>query len=146
MLAYGFVLDPNPDDTVGLRLGTTHILGPMQTRLREKGLDAGKRFELGKDGVVDEGLVEVMRVMMAHTAEEEEEEGIDEDAERERRDRNVERDLEVLGALGQMMEDKLVKLQSAPEEGVGEVREEVRRICEVYRRGPFTLLVGLRGR
>ena len=100
-----------------------------------KGLDAGRRFVLRRDGLLEKELLEVMRVMLGS---EEETEEVDEEDVRglhEKDVRGMQLEMDVLGTLGQMMEDKLGKLQSMPEVDDGEVREEVRRMCDVYRRG-----------
>ena len=88
---------------------------------------------LSRDGVVEEELLEVMRVVLGDLGRRDESNL----AMHENRGRCVNLELDVLGTLGQMMEDKLVKVQSAPNPSgiTGKIRDEVRRMCEVYRRG-----------
>ena len=101
--------------------------------MEAKGFSVRKRFALRKDGEVDRELLEVMRVMMgpAEVVEEDEE---DEHAQHEKETREIHLEMDVLGTLGQMMEDKLVKLSHVPRDSPY-VREDNRRNCEVYRRG-----------
>lgn len=133
LLAYGFVLDPNPDDIVVLRLGTSM---DVDKRTRGKRLDVGKMFYLRRDGEVDKELLEVMRATLRQDEPDVDEE--DEHALHERETRELQLELDVVGTLGQMMEDMQVKLQAGVDREIGEpgqIREEVRRMCEVYRRG-----------
>ena len=132
LLGYGFVIDPNPDDTVILRLGS-NIPSILESRMRAKCLNARNRFALRKDGEVDAELLEVMRVMMAPAEAEGHAE--DERTQHEKEIWEIQSEMEVLGTLGQMMEDKLVKLQYEHRVDSRYVREENRRNCEIYRRG-----------
>ena len=99
-----------------------------------RGLDAGKMFWLRRDGEIEKELLEVMRTMLREdegSVDDEE----DEHALHERETRELQLELDVVGSLGQMMEDKLVKLQAPTNVAAEDARGEVRRMCEVYRRG-----------
>ncbi|KAK8865828.1 hypothetical protein IAR55_000976 [Kwoniella newhampshirensis] len=138
LLGYGFVLDSNPDDIVNLRLGTANIPAPAAKRLQAKGLDASKCFELRRDGVMDKGLLEVLRTMLGDHEEEVDEE--DEHGHHEKEGREMQLELDVLGMLGGMLDSKLEKLQEGASVEVSEARKEVRRMCEVYRQGQIDIL------
>lgn len=154
LLGYGFTIPSNPDDTLVLQLGG--VPESIRAVLETKGLDAGKRFEVGRDGEMPAELVRTVRVMMADsgcdccggegTGDEEhghkhehghdEEEGEDEEDEHAAHEKEVaefELELDVLGMLGNMLEDKLSRLEDMPEaEGA---RPRVREMVETYRRG-----------
>ena len=145
LLGYGFVLDPNPDDTLVLRLGSANLPPDMVKTLKRQGLDASARFMLRKDGETPKDLLRIMRVMLGRgphhhdqecTHEYGDEDGDDDDEhvahERERKEMQLE--LDVLGTLGGMLDDKLDKLQGGVE-STEDVREEVKRMCMIYRRG-----------
>ena len=136
LLGYGFVLNPNPDDVLPLRLGGigSNVSANKKARLSSKGLNAGKRWIIKRDGEIPRDLMEVLRIVMGdehhheydHDDEEEEEE-------HGHWEQEMELELDVLGALGQMLDDKLAKLESANPEA--EARDDVRAMCEVYRTG-----------
>lgn len=140
LLGYGFVLPSNPDDVVALRLGglNTNLAESKRRILEKKGLDPGKRWVIKRDGEIDRGMMEVLRVIMGddhahehdHDSDDDEGEGEDEHGHWEE---EMELELDVLGALGQMLEDKLVKLESVDESAVA--REDVRAMCAEYRKG-----------
>ncbi|ORY30006.1 hypothetical protein BCR39DRAFT_530565 [Naematelia encephala] len=136
LLAYGFILDPNPDDTVILRLGTNGLPEGIVEKLKAKQLDATKRFALGADGLVPNELLQVMRVMLGGADEEVEIDEEDEHALHAQEQKETELELDVLGQLGAMLEDKLQRLKSHKGDSqVDGVREHVRKMCVVYREG-----------
>lgn len=139
LLGYGFVIPDNPDDTVVLRLGGAPA-GALAT-LKAKGLDPATRFAVGRDGVIPQQLLEILRVMVGQSfegEEEEEEEDEDEHAAHEHEVEVLNSELDVLGMLGAMLESKLERL-TAPLD-VGEVRATVERDVDVYRRGQVDIL------
>jgi len=82
--------------------------------------------------------MEVLRIVMGdeHHHEHEHEHDDDDDEEEEEHghwEQEMELEQDVLGALGQMLDDKLAKLESVNSEV--EAREDVRSMCEVYRQG-----------
>jgi hypothetical protein len=149
LLAYGFVLDSNPDDVVVLRLGgVAQGLSESKSRLLKKGgLDVGKRWLVKRDGEVERGLLGVMRILMAeekpekaghhhsHGGSEEDEEDEEHEHEDGEWEEEMNLELDVLGALGQMINDKLAKLD-VDLSGI-QAREDVRHMCEVYRKGKW---------
>jgi hypothetical protein len=141
LLGYGFVLDPNPDEVVPLRLGGlgTNVSPAKKARLASKNLDPGRRWIIKRDGQIERDLMEVLRIVMGpeetHTHDHDEDEDENEEEEHGHWEEEMELELDVLSALGQMLEDKLIKLEAVEE--VGEVREGVRDMCAVYRRGEF---------
>lgn len=142
LLGYGFVLNPNPDDIVNLRLGTASLPEPINETLQSKGLDARERFELRRNGEVDTRLLEIMRVLLGGGSEEDEVDNDDEHPLHEKEEREMQLELDVLGMLGGMLEDKLEKLRTGSKVEVVDARAEVRRMCAVYRQGkiqPFWL-------
>lgn len=143
LLSYGFVLDDNPDDTLILRLGAPDDLAE---KLKASELDVRQRFVLHRDGQVPQDLLKVMRGMMGghshspgcghdHGNEGEDEEE-DEHAAYEGEMEEMQLEMDVLGTIGGMLEDKLVKL-SEEVSAEGNVRDDIRRMCEVYRRGEY---------
>lgn len=136
LLGYGFVLDPNPDDVVPLRLGGlgSNVSEAKKARLTSKSLDAGKRWIIKHDGQIERDLMEVLRIVMGdehpHDHDHDDE---DEEEEHGHWEEEMELELDVLGALGQMLDDKLSKLESV--DSSIEAREDVRVMCDVYRRG-----------
>lgn len=143
LLGYGFVLNPNPDDIVNLRLGTASLPEPINEKLQSKGLDARERFELRRNGEVDKRLLEIMRVLLGGGSEEDEvDDDDDEHVLHEKEEREMQLELDVLGMLGGMLEDKLEKLRTGSKIEVADARAEVRRMCAVYLQGkiqPFWL-------
>lgn len=140
MLGYGFVLDANPDDTVVLRLGTGALPSDAKARLDAKGLDAGERFAVGRDGELPKQLLEVVRAMLGED-EHDHDHSDDEDDEHacyEAEEKGLNLELDVLGMLGQMLEDKLAKIKAGGEPGTdAKVRPEVARLVKVYRDGEW---------
>jgi hypothetical protein len=140
LLGYGFVLNPNPDDVLPLRLGGigSNVSANKKARLTSKSLDAGKRWIIKRNGEIPRDLMEVLRIVMGddhhhdHNADDEEEE------EHGHWEQEMELEQDVLGALGQMLDDKLAKLESVNPEV--EARDDVRSMCEVYRTGEFAFL------
>lgn len=143
LLGYGFVLNPNPDDIVNLRLGTASLPEPINEKLQSKGLDARERFELRRNGEVDKRLLEIMRVLLGGGSEEDEvDDDDDEHVLHEKEEREMQLELDVLGMLGGMLEGKLEKLRTGSKIEVADARAEVRRMCAVYLQGkiqPFWL-------
>lgn len=139
LLGYGFVLPSNPDDVVALRLGGLNSNLPETKRriLEKKGLDAGKRWVIKRDGEIARDLMEVLRIVMGdehpHGHEHDDEDDDEAEGEHGHWEEEMELELDVLGALGQMLEDKLVKLESVDENV--EAREDVKTMCAEYRRG-----------
>jgi hypothetical protein len=133
LLSYGFVIPSNPDDVVMLRLPAS--------KLREKGLK-DERWLMKRDGEIEKGLLDTMRVLLGgsitEAEEDEDEDEADEHAMHEKEQKGLNLELDVLGALGQMLEDKLRKLQESGKDIQGDVRENVKGMCEVYRQGKFT--------
>ncbi|WVQ97119.1 hypothetical protein IAU59_004229 [Kwoniella sp. CBS 9459] len=151
LLGYGFVIPSNPDDTVNLRLGTANLPEHIKIKLAERGLDASKRFELRRDGEMDKELLEVVRIMLNdnghnHDHDQEEIDEEDEHALHAHEEAEMQLELDVLGMLGGMLDDKLGKLQGGearPEvtsSDAGDVRPEVKEMCEVYRQGQIDIL------
>jgi hypothetical protein len=151
LLGYGFVVDANPDDTLVLQLGG--MSPEIVAALEKQGLEAGKRFEVRRDGVLPQELVRTVRVMMAdsgcaccggheeghdhddhdgHDHGHDDEDDEDEHAAHEKEVAELELELDVLGMLGGMLEDKLTRLEDVPE---AEARPEVERMASVYRQG-----------
>ncbi|WVW82084.1 hypothetical protein I302_104089 [Kwoniella bestiolae CBS 10118] len=142
LLGYGFVIPSNPDDTVSLKLGLPNIPRGKLEKLKAKGLDANKRFELTRDGELDKDLLEILRIILnehdhehEHEIDEEDEHALHAEEERE-----MQLELDVLGMLGGMLDDKLEKLQDTPEEIDGKIREDVRKMCEIYKQGQMDIL------
>lgn len=161
LLGYGFVVEANPDDTLVLQLGG--MSPEIVAALEKQGLEAGKRFEVRRDGVLPQELVRTVRVMMADSgcaccgAHEEEghdhdghdhghgdghdhghdhdEDDEDEHAAHEKEVAELELELDVLGMLGGMLEDKLTRLEDVPE---AEARPEVERMASLYRQGELS--------
>jgi len=138
LLGYGFVLSPNPDDVLPLRLGGigSNVSANKKARLTSKGLDAGKRWIIKRDGEIPRDLMEVLRIVMGDEHHHEHEHDDDDDEEEEEHghwEQEMELEQDVLGALGQMLDDKLAKLESV--KSTVEAREDVRTMCQVYRQG-----------
>lgn len=143
LLSYGFVLSLNPDDTVILRLGAPEAVA---AQLKAEGVDVKQRFAVRKDGEIPQELLKTMRVMMGGKthehgdgcghdhAEDDDEDDEDGHAAHEKEMEEMELEMDVLGTLGGMLEDKLGKLR-VELEAQGDVREDVRQMCEVYRSG-----------
>lgn len=148
LLSYGFVTPSNPDDTLILRLGAPDAVA---AELKEQGIDVKQRFALRRDGEVPRELLKTMRAMMGgvqthehgagcghdHSDDEDDDEDGHEAHEKEMEELQLEMD--VLGTLGGMLEDKLEKLR-VEVEVADDVREDVRRMCEVYRAGELRVL------
>lgn len=146
-LGYGFVLSPNPDEVVALRLGgmASQVSEGKRRMLKQKNLDPGKRWTIGRDGEIPRDLMEVLRVLMGdekdhdHDHDHAHEHGDDdEDEEHEHGEwmEEMELELDVLGSLGQMFEDKLLRLESVQNTTKDiEARSDVRAMCTVYRQG-----------
>ncbi|ORX33849.1 putative cytoplasm protein [Kockovaella imperatae] len=141
LFSYGFVLDPNPDDTVTLKVSSGGMTPEGEARLKERRLDANRKFVLRLDSPVPQDLLRMLRVVLGEEVEVDNN-GEDEDdlhAEHEREVKTVELELDVLGLLGSMLEDKLAKLPPMKEDSTG-VREEVARMCRVYVQGQSDIL------
>lgn len=166
-MEYGFVIPSNPDDTVILRLGAASSLPPhVAGRLKRKKLDSTQRFLLRRDGQVPKDLVEIMRVMLDqnnshancthdhdhdsahHDHEDEDEEDEDEETEHEMHEkemREMQLELDVLGTLGGMLDDKLEKLTQGAVVVEG-ARAAVSESCREYRQGQIDILETTMGR
>lgn len=150
LLSYGFVIPDNPDDTLILRLGSA--AGPSSSAPSSE-LGASRRFALRRDGEVPVELLRLMRTLMGgpvhthgegcghdhgHDDDEDDEDG---HAAHEKEMEEMQLEMDVLGELGGMLEDKLEKLRAGLEaaEEVGddaaEIRDDVRRMVEIYRQG-----------
>lgn len=149
-LGYGFVLSPNPDEVVALRLGgmASQISEGKRKTLEKKGLDAEKRWVIKRNGEIPRDLMEVLRVLMgddkphnhdhAHDHDHGDDDEDDDEDEHEHGvwEEEMELELDVLGSLGQMLEDKLLRLESVDTKSTKiEARSDVREMCAVYRRG-----------
>lgn len=147
-LGYGFVLSPNPDEVVALRLGgmTSQISTTKRRTLEKKGLDPEKRWVIARDGEIPRDLMEVLRVLTGtdkphkhehdHDHDDDEDEDEDEEHEHGEWEEEMELELDVLGSLGQMFEDKLLRLESVDTTSKKiEARSDVREMCGVYRQG-----------
>ncbi|KAI9638021.1 uncharacterized protein MKK02DRAFT_36002 [Dioszegia hungarica] len=141
LLGYGFVIDDNPDDVVALKLGSQKASGTVTERLTKAELDPTKRFLLRRDGKLDPDLMSVLRILLSpdYPVEEEEIDSEDEHALHAQEEKSMQLELDVLGTLGQMLDDKLEKLEQASP-GEGEVRDEVRTMVEVYRKGQVEIV------
>lgn len=138
LLAYGFVIEDNADDVVMLKVGTSHIGSDIQARLKREGLDAGKTFSLRRDGHLDPELLAILRILISPDFREDVEiDSEDEHALHEHEERSMQLELDVLSTLGQMLDDKLEKLEVRIEV---EARDSIRRMCEIYRRGQIDII------
>ncbi|GMK54051.1 hypothetical protein CspeluHIS016_0106370 [Cutaneotrichosporon spelunceum] len=157
LLGYGFVIPSNTDDTLVLQLGG--MSDEIVAALEKQGLEAGKRFEVGRDGVLPQELVRTVRVMMAdsgcsccgggdnhdhdhdhdhdHGQDEEEDDDDDEHAAHEKEVNELELELDVLGMLGGMLDDKLARLEDVPE---AEARPEIAEMAAAYRQGQIDIV------
>jgi hypothetical protein len=143
LLSYGFVLSPNPDDTLILRLGASEDIA---SRLKSEGIDVKQRFAVRKDGEIPQELLRTMRAMMGgnvhehgegcghNHADDEDDEDEDGHEAHAKEMEEMELEMDVLGTLGGMLEDKLGKLRVEVQVGEG-VRKDVKRMCELYRQG-----------
>jgi hypothetical protein len=139
VLGYGFVIEDNPDDVVALKLGTAGLSPEVQKTLAAKDLQADKRFLLKRDGKLDPDLLAVLRVLITKGEEDEEDpDSEDEHALHEQEEKGMQLELDVLGTLGQMLDDKLAKLQQPVHEG--KARKEVVHMCRVYRQGQMEVI------
>jgi hypothetical protein len=139
LLGYGFAIEDNPDDVVALKLGTANLTPEILKVLAAKDLLADKRFLLKRDGKLDPDLLAVLRVLITKGEEDDEEpDSEDEHALHEQEEKGMQLELDVLGTLGQMLDDKLAKLEEpVAEDGA---RKEIAHICRVYRQGQIDVL------
>ncbi|BEJ12274.1 hypothetical protein CspHIS471_0207340 [Cutaneotrichosporon sp. HIS471] len=160
LLGYGFVIPSNQDDTLVLQLGG--MSDEIVAALEKQGLEAGKRFEVGRDGVLPQELVRTVRVMMADSGcsccgggddhdhdqgdghdhghdhgHDDEDDDEDEHAAHEKEVNELELELDVLGMLGNMLDDKLVRLEDVPE---AEARPEIAEMASTYRQGQIDIV------
>lgn len=143
LLAYGFTLPDNPDDVVALKLGTSSIQPETKKILDSLKLQADKRFLLRRDGKLDPDLLSVLRILISPSSVAEAGEEIDpedEHALHAQEEKGMQLELDVLGTLGQMLDDKLAKLEEVEETDEGQVREDVRATCGMYRQGQVDIL------
>lgn len=140
LLGYGFVIDDNPDDVVVLKVGSQKSDSKTTERLSKANLDPSKRFLLRRDGKLDSDLLAVLRIFLSteDPISEDEIDPEDEHALHEYEEKSMQLELDVLGTLGQMLDDKLEKLEQVP--GEVKAREEVRRMCSVYRKGQMEIV------
>lgn len=154
LLAYGFTLPSLPFDTCPLLLSSSTIPPQTLAELKELGLDVGKRFLVGRDGVISgEGELRVaVRWLMGDEKERatmrqwaasepnlnttEEVTGGEESRKRAwwSQEAGGENEMNVVELLGEMVGLRLRALRAGGE-SEGEVREEVRRMVSVYRTG-----------
>ncbi|KAL7410742.1 hypothetical protein BDY24DRAFT_399189 [Mrakia frigida] len=152
LLAYGFVLPSLPYDTSPLLLSSNGIPPSVSQELKEGlGVDVGKRFLVGRDGVIEVGG-ELRVGVRWLVADEEEKEVMRRWATEEKdgggtgwweREVGGENEMNVVELLGEMVGGRLRALRAGGvvEEGKeGEVREEVMRICGIYRQGQIEIL------
>lgn len=130
---YAFTLSPNPDDTLGLKLGGAAPPDVLAKLEREK-LDMTQRFVVGTDGELPRELLKVVRILLGGEGEHEHDHDEDEDehAAHAHEEAELELEAEVLGMLGSMLEGKLAAIGEVETEGC---RPEVVRDCNVYRDG-----------
>ena len=139
MLGYGFVLEDNPDDVGALKMGTAGLSPEIKKALDSKDLQADKRFLLKRDGKLDPDLLAVLRVIITKGAPEPEDpDSEDEHALHAQEEQSMQLELDVLGTLGQMLDDKLAKLEEPVREG--KVRKDVVGMCRIYRQGQVEVL------
>ena len=173
LLSYGFVLDPNPDDTVILRLAPPPEVAEV---VRKAGLDPTARFALRRDGSVPQELLQVMRIMLGggdsaaetnghgdghghvhgekcshdHDGDDEDLDEEDEEEEmhlaHEKEMAELELESEVLEQLGAMLDAKLDKLDIDVDADEFGVREDVQAMIEVYRKGTSLCQEGEEGK
>ena len=144
IFSYGFILDPNVDDVVVLRLGVASLAPHIATRLRVNGLNPDEKFLLRRDGKLPHDLLAIMRHILGDKqgvgvdrpiADDDMEESDPHEA-HEADMRSVELELDVLGSLGAMLEAKVDKLPAdTPTEAGDDIRENIRRMVEAYIRG-----------
>lgn len=138
LLGYGFVIEDNPDDMVVLKVGRSNIPTTSLERLKSAELDPSRRFFLKRDGKLDPDLLAIMRILISpDQAAEEDVDSEDEHALHEQEEKSMQLEMDVLGMLGQMLDDKLEKMEEVP---VVEARENVKRMCEMYRKGQVDIL------
>ena len=164
LLSYGFVIPSNPDDTLILRLGS--VGGPSapapSSASSTSTADTSRRFALRRDGEVPVELLRLMRTLMGgegnghthgegcghdHDADDDDDDE-DDHAAHEKEMEEMQLEMDVLGELGGMLEDKLEKLragQDADEAGGedADVREGVRRMVDLYRQGELFAALGV---
>jgi hypothetical protein len=141
-MGYGFVIPDNPDDTLGLKLGSAGLPAEITGRLAAKGLDAGERFEVGRDGVLPQRLLEVVRIMMGekdHDHDHDHDDDEDEHAAHAHEEESLTLELDVLGMLGEMLEDKMEKLSAAAGIESNRARPEIVDMVTTYRNGELTV-------
>lgn len=133
---------------VALRLGgmASQVSDGKRRSLIQKGLDPAKRWVIKRDGEIPRDLMEVLRVLMGddkpqdhgqgHDHDHDNDEDDDDEHEHGEWEEEMELELDVLGSLGQMLEDKLLRLETFDQISKDiEARTEVRKMCAVYRRG-----------
>lgn len=125
-----------------LKLGFPSLSPAIQSALTQKALDPAKRFALRRDGEIDKDLLEVLRVVIGGGEEEVHVDEEDEHGLHEKEEKEMQLEMDVLGTVGQMLEDKLAKLENGPPGGLVDVREDVRAMCNVYRQGGSASVIG----
>ena len=133
LMGYGFVIPSNPDDTLGLRLGSGAIPPEVKERLKAKNLDASERFVVGRNGELPQRLLEVLRVMMGDGHEDDEPDEEDDHAFHAHEEAGLNLELDVLGMLGEMLEDKMEKLTIEIE--TKDARPHIVDMVTEYRKG-----------
>ena len=152
LLAYGFTLPSLSYDTSPLLLAAASIPPASKEVLGELGLDVSKRFLVGRDGVVGGELRCAVRVLVGDADERATLRAWSVEAKTDTKgngsgttaapgwwEREVggENEMNVVELLGEMVRGRLAALRAGgqvPPDAEG-VREEVRRICVVYRQG-----------
>jgi hypothetical protein len=148
LLGYGFVLADNPDDIVTLKIGTKGLPPAVNAALESKQLKtkAESRFTLRRDAKLDSDLLAVLRVIVSGGAEEENEDDIDSEDEHAlhaHEERGLQLEMDVLGTLGQMLDDKLAKLNQGRVNDGDEkavIRPRIAHMCEIYKKGQVDIL------
>ena len=136
VLAYGFALPDNPDDTILLSVGSSDI-SPGQKKLHEIGRDSRGMEELWED----------VRGRLADGEQRDEEEGVDEEMKaRNITAREIELDLRTIAVLGEMLEDRMQKIPEIPDNSEtsppAEVRHAVYVMWQHYVKGQLDVLAG----
>lgn len=130
---YGFVLAPNPDDTLGLKLGGAAAPPAVLARLEREKLDMGQRFVVPADGELPQNLLRVVRILMGGEGEHDHDhDDEDEHAAHAHEEAELELEADVLGMLGSMLEGKLAAIAEPDTDGC---RPAVVENCRVYREG-----------
>lgn len=133
---YAFTLPSNPDDTLGLKLGTgSSVPASVAAKLEREKLDMGQRFVVGIDGELPRDLLRVVRILLGGGGEHGHDHGDedeDEHAAHEHEREELELEADVLAMLGDMLRSKLGAIGEVETEGC---RADVVKDCVAYRDG-----------